>query len=245
MEDLPPTVSALRLIAEYQQLTGDTSYSDSLESGFNFLRKFWNEEFGAFDEMLADDALRLRANPKDYHLYAFQCVESLSKVYPEAGQYVEPLYRAVKNNFEAMNADTYPLLHGMHAALIAQTEKGSKYVLSVVKDRIMKEIFLESRFLISQTPGAMGHRDGLRGIRLDEGHLRNSIGAALAIDFYESATCTDCFSSMSLYADIVNWIQSMYDDGKYFEYLDIKSGLKLGDGSAGYFLPIFWILGKI
>ena len=245
VEDLPPTVAALRLISEYQQVTCDTSYSASLDSGYYFLKGFWNEELGAFNEMLVDDALRLRANPKDYHIYSFQCIKSLSKVYAEASKYIMPLYGAVKNNFEAMTADTYPLLHGMHAALIANTERGSKYVSTVVKDRIMNEIVVKSRFLISQMPGAMGHRDGLRGICLDEGHLRNSIGAALAIDSYESATGTDYFSSMTLYADIENWIQSMYDDGKYFEYLDINSGLKLGDGSAGYFLPIFWILGQI
>ena len=109
--------------------------------------------------MLAGSALQLRASPKDYHLYAFQCVESLSKIYPEAIKFISPLYSAVKNNFEAMTADTYPLLHGMHAALIAKNERDTDYVLTVVKDRITNEIVMNSKFLISQMPGAMGHRD--------------------------------------------------------------------------------------
>ena len=144
-----------------------------------------------------------------------------------------------------MTADTYPLLYGMHAALIAKTEGDTDYVLTVVKDRITNEIAINSKFLLSQMPGAMGHRDGLRGICLDEGHLRNSIGASLAMDLYESATGANCFSSLRLHAVIEKWIQNMYDDGKYFEYIDLNSGNKLGDGSAGYFLPIFWILEEI
>lgn len=242
VEDLPSTVTALRLISEYQQLTCDKSYSTSLDRGFSFLKRFWNEGSGTFDEMLADDVLRLRASPKDYHIYVFQCVDSLHKIYPEAEKYIKPLYRAVINNFEAMTADTYPLLYGMHAAIIAKTEGDSEYVMTVVRDKIIEEIAIKSRFQIPNMPGALGHRDGLRGICLDEGHLRNSIGAALAMDFFEDVTSTHLFSSTRCYADIESWIQSMYDDGKYFEYIDLKTGSKFGDGSAGYFLPLFWIL---
>lgn len=244
-EDLPSTVAALRLISEYHQVTCEKSYLAALDRGFSFLKRFWNEASGTFDEMLADDILKLRASPKDYHIYAFQCVNSLSKVYPEAEMYVEPLYRAVISNFESMTADTYPLLYGMHAAIIAEIEGDSEYVMTVVRDKIIQEIAINSRFKIPNMPGALGHRDGLRGICQDEGHLRNSIGAALAMDFFDSFTSTHLFSSTKFYSDIESWIQSMYDDGKYFEYIDLKSGRKLGDGSAGYFLPLFWILNTI
>lgn len=242
IEDLPPTVTALRLMAEYQLITQDRSYSKSLEKGFHYLKRFWNEKSGTFNEMLEGDAINLRTSPKDYHIYAYQCVDSFQKIYPEGEEYVKPLYQAVKKNFEEMTANTYPLLYGMHAALIIKTECASDYVIKVVKERILEEIVFKSRFLIPSLPGALGHRDGLRGICLDEGHLRNSIGAALAMDFYENATGTDIFSSTDLYADIESWIQSMYDDGRYFEYVDVNSGKKYGDGSAGYFLPLFWIL---
>lgn len=242
VEDLPPTVAALRLMAEYQQITEDRSYSKSLEKGFNHLRKFWNKKTGTFNEMLTGEALKLRASPKDYYIYTYQCVDSLQKIYPEAEEYVKPLYLAIKDNFEEMTADTYPLLYGMHAAIIAKTEGGNEYVKTVVKEKILEEIAIKSRFLIPGLPGALGHRDGLRGICLQEGHLRNSIGAALAMDFYENATSTDIFSSTDLYGDVETWIQSMYDDGKYFEYVDVQNGMKFGDGSVGYFLPLFWIL---
>ena len=242
VEDLPPTVTALRLIAEYQSITQDRSYSKSLEKGFNYLRRFWNKNSGTFNEMLEGESINLRASPKDYHIYAYQCVDSLQKIYPEVEEYVAPLYLAVKKNFEEMTADTYPLIYGMHAAIIIKTECASDYVITVVKEKILEEIAIKSRFLIPSLPGALGHRDGLRGICLDEGHLRNSIGAALAMDFYENATGTDIFSSSDSYAEIENWIQSMYDDGRYFEYVDVKNGRRYGDGSAGYFLPLFWIL---
>lgn len=241
LEDLPPTVTALRLISEYQQVTQDTSYSRSLNLGFNFLQGFWNSESGAFDEMLTGDALKLRACPKDYHIYAFQCVDSLKSICPEAEKYVKPMYFKVKEHFEEMTDETYPLLYGMHAAIVAKVEGSSEYVETIVKEKIREKI-VKSKFLIPSVPGALGHRDGLRGICLDEGHLRNSIGAALAIDFYEKATGTNLFSSASWYANVEYWIQSMYDDGKYFEYIDVQSGMKHGDGSAGYFLPLFWIL---
>ena len=242
LEDLPSTTTALRLISEYQQITDDKSYSKFLNKGFNFIKEFWNTKSGVFDEMLSGEALKLRANPRDYHIYAFQCVQSLQKIYPSAREYVSPLYLAIKSNFEEMTVDTYPLLYGMHAGIIAKTEGPSDYVTTVVKEKILKEISINSKFLIPDLPGAMGHRDGLRGICLDEGHLRNSIGAVLAVDLYESVTGSNLFSSTKQYAQIESWVQSMYDDGIYFEYMDLDTGLKHGDGSAGIFLPIFWIL---
>jgi len=244
IEDLPPTVTALRLMSDYQQVTGDSSYLDSLDKGFNYLKKFWNESTGTFDEMLTGEALKLRASPKDYHIYAFQCVESLQRIFPEAKRYVNPLYLSVKENFEAMNGDTYPLLYGMHAAIISEVEGATDYVVTEVRKRIVEEIALKSRFLIADVPGALGHRDGLRGICLDEGHLRNSIGASLAMDFYDKAVNSTEFADSPLHEDLELWIQSMYDDGKYFEYIDLETGNKSGDGSAGYFLPLFWILGR-
>ena len=155
VEDLPSTVAAFRLISEYQQITGDIKYTASLYRGFSFLKTFWNEELGIFNDMLSGTALRLRASPRDYHIYSFLCVASLRKVYPEAAKFVKPLYRAVKNNFEAMTSDTYPLLYGTHAAVIANTEGDSEYV-TVVK-KIFEEISVKSRFQF-QIARALGHR---------------------------------------------------------------------------------------
>jgi hypothetical protein len=242
VEDLPSTVTALRLISEYQQTTQDDSYSKFIKKGFDYLKEFWNEKSGVFNEMISGDVLKLRASPRDYQIYAYQCVDSLQTIYPDAKAYVAPVYQSVKQIFEAMNGATYPLLYGMHAAIIAEKEGASSYTTSVVKERIIQEIALKSRFLIPDQPGALGHHDGLRGICLTEGHLRNSVGVAMAMDFYDKATQTNFFSSTALHADLEKWIQSMYHDGKYFEYIDFKTGLKSGDGSAGYYLPLFWIL---
>lgn len=242
IEDLPPTVNAIRLLSEYQQRTGDLSYSDSLAKGVQFLKKYWNAADGVFDEMLTGEALKLRASPRDYHIYAYQCIVSLANIYPEVEKYAAPLYESIKQNFEAMTPDTYPLLYGMHAALISQVEGASEYVVFVVRARLKEEIATESRFLIPNVPGALGHRDGLRGISLDEGHSRNSIGAALAMRYYDKFVGGSEFTESALYLELENWIQSMYDDGKYYEYIDLKTGHKCGDGSAAYFLPLFWIL---
>lgn len=242
IEDLPSTVTALRLISEYQQLTLDKSFSESLDRGFQFLKQFWNDELGHFNEMLTGDILKLRANPIDYHIYAYQCVESLRHIYPDAEGFLKPLYMSVKDNFEAMKSETYPLLYGLHAAIISHTEGKSEYVEALVKKRIIEEIAINSIFSIPNNPGALGHHDGLRGICLEEGHIRNAIGVSLAMDFYDNATNTAIFRNTDKYVQIKKWIQSMYNDGKYYEFIDLKTGSKLGDGSAGFFLPLFWIL---
>jgi hypothetical protein len=244
VEDLPPTVTALRLMSEYQQVTGDSRYNQTLVKGFEYLKGYWNEGKGAFDEMLTGEALKLRASPRDYHIYAFQSVYSLKAIFPEAKKFVKPLYHSVKSNFELMTGDTYPLLYAMHASLIMQHEGNSEYVSSYVIEKIEGELVFNSRFLITDAPGAFGHRDGLRGICLDEGHLRNAIGAALALSFYDKYIEPDKFTTTSMYSEVTSWIQSMYEEGKYFEFIDFESGEKRGVGSPGQFLPIFWILGQ-
>ena len=65
------------------------------------------------------------------------------------------------------------------------------------------------------------------------------------MDSYESAVGCDVFSYTKLYSDVDRWIQSMYSNGKYFEDVELSTGKKQGDGSAGYFLPLFWILGIV
>lgn len=244
IEDLPPTVTAIRLISEYQQLTGDSSFQYSLDSGYEFLMKYWDEERGGFREMLEGEALKLRASPRDYHIYAFQCMDSVQHIHGEASEFVLPLYQSVKKNFEAMNADTYPLLYGMHAGLISQVEGPSEYVISEVRERIAEQIGLKSKFVIPSMPGALGHRDGVRGIRLDEAHLRNSIGAALAMSYYDFHVGVSEFTTSETYAELSEWIQSMYDNGRYYEFIDLNSQEKRGEGSSGQYLPIFWILGR-
>jgi len=241
-EDLPPTVTSLRLIADYIILTGDNSFYNSLKIGFNYLTKFWDEQNGNFKEMLTGDALKLRASPKDYNIYTFLCFDSLKNLIPEAESYLRPLYYSVKKNFELMNADTYPLLYGMHAALISKVEGPSSYVKSIVKKRIDGELGLKSRFIINDCPGAIGHHDGLRGICLDEGHLRNSIGIALAMRFYDFYVEDKTYTNSKLYKDILLWINSMYFESKYYEFIDLNTNKKYGFGSAGQFLPIYLTL---
>jgi hypothetical protein len=245
IEDLPSTAATLRLMADYQFLTNDESFFSSLNLGFNYLIKFWNDSENIFDEMLSDDILKLRANPKNYQIYVYQCIVSLSKILPEAKKYINPLYNSLKKIFEEMDSDTYPLLYSLYACLIIENEKASHYVLNVVKNRIVNDIAMGSRFSIKNVPGAMGHRDGLRGICLDEGHLRNSIGAALALKFYDLYVENGIFVNTSFYLDLEKWILSMYNKGRFYEFIDLKTGVKQGLGTPGQFLPLNLALTKI
>jgi hypothetical protein len=245
VEDLPSTVVSLRLIAEYRKYTADKSFDGVMNKTYKFLLKYWNNNIGAFDEILTGDTLKLRANPKNYHIYVYQCMLTLTDIYEDAKLYISPLYKLIKDNFEAMNADTYTLLYALHAAQIVMTEQESDYVITEVKRRITDEIAVHSRFNVENVPGAMGHHDGLRGICLDEGHLRNSVGAALAMSFYDKYTGVKFFTINPHYTDLTNWICSMYSNGRFYEFLDIKTGNRMGLGTPGQFIPLFWILGKI
>lgn len=244
-EDLPPTATALRLLAEYQLLTGDTTFYSSLDKGINYLLTFWNKDEQVFNEMLVGEALKLRANPKNYHIYTFQCIDSLSKIKPELSDLIAPLYTSIKQQFIEMDADTYPLLYAMYASLIIEKEGASDFVLTTVKKRIDEDIALGSRFIIPDVPGAFGHRDGLRGICLDEGHLRNSVGAALVMKFYDAFVENDTYTKSKLYEDVTNWILDMFNGERFYEFIDLKTNEKLGLGTPGQYLPLMWILSKI
>jgi hypothetical protein len=243
-EDLPPTVTSIRLMAEYFMLTQDETYQQNLNLAYNFLVKFWNDDKGEFSEMLHEEGLKLRANPKSYHLYVYQCILSVQKIFPEASVYLDPLYKSVKETFESFDSYTYPLLYGLHAAQIIAIEGASTYVKTVVKDRIEQDIAINSKFLIKEMPGALGHRDGIRGVCLDEGHVRNSIGAALVMKFYDHYVEPGSYLNTALYADLSKWIFTMYEKDRFFEFVELNDGVRKGVGSSGQYLPINWILGK-
>lgn len=244
-EDLPPTATAIRLLADYQFLTGDKQFSYSLEKGFNYLLKFWNDDKLIFEEMLVGEALKLRANPKNYQIYVYQCINSVSEIYEKAKKYRAPLYNSIKSIFEKMDGNTYPLLYAIYACAIIEKEKKSGYVLNEVKPRIINEIAVESTFKIPNVPGAMGHRDGLRGICLNEGHLRNSVGAALVMKFYDTYVDANTFTKSSFYDDTEKWILGMFENGRFYEFIDFDTNLKMGLGTPGQYIPIMWILSKI
>jgi hypothetical protein len=144
-----------------------------------------------------------------------------------------------------MDADTYPLLYALYAVLIIQEEGDSDYVRSEVKKRIIDEITIGSRFRIPNFPGAIGHRDGIRGICLKEGHLRNAVGVALVMKFYDLYVEPNSFLQSDFYGDVETWILQMYENGKFFEFTDLITNEKQGLGTPGQYLPIIWILCKI
>lgn len=244
IEDLPSTVAAIRLLVEYTLTTGDQTHLDDIKHSIDFLFQSWNEESGDFDEMMKNKVIKLRANHKSYQIFAYQCIESAAKLFPNLEKYLPPLYQSIKTTFEDFDEYTYPLLDAMHAVLIIKKEGKSNYVTTFVKQRIEEQITFNSKFVIEAMPGALGHKDGLRGVCLDEGHLRNSVGAAMAMDTYDRFVPGSSYRTSSFYNDLSNWIQSMYDDGKYLEYEDLNTGEKRGVGSGGQYLPPFWILGE-
>lgn len=245
IEDLPPTSAALRLMSDYQALTGDKKYESKLKLGHNFMMSFWNNDDGLFEEMLDEAALKLRAKPKNYQIYSYQYLKSVSNIYPEIKGKLPLLYKTIKKIFQEMDADTYPLLYSLYACLIIQSEKKTEFVTANIKSKIEGELVFNSRFKIENKPGVYGHHDGLRGICLDEGHLRNSIGLAMVLKFYDTYTDDGDYLNSELYSQLESWILSMYFDNRFFEFEDLKTGEKLGVGTPGQFLPIWLALGII
>ena len=91
----------------------------------------------------------------------------------------------------------------------------------------------------------MGHRDGLRGVCLDEGHLRNSVGAALAMNYYDTFVEKNTFTNSLFYSDLEKWIIQMNKDGLFYEFIDFKKNKMQGLGTPGQYVPLMWILNKI
>jgi len=243
-EDLPSTLTALRLASEYQVISGDNQFEIQIRKGFDFILLHWDKEQGYFQDMMPKELLSLRARPKDYHIFAFQAIVSLSKIYKDANEYIKPLYNSVVENFLDMPIETYPLLMGMHVHVLLSEETRGSYVSEVIKTRINGNYGLNSPFLLSNHPGALGHMDGLRGLTLTEGHLRNSVGLAMALSKYDLVNNERSYIDSTLYCQLKKWILSMYSSNLFYEYLDLNLNQKKGTGSSAQYLPIFWILGE-
>lgn len=239
-EDFPPTVTAVHPAMEYEKLTSISQFHSSHKKGFNCLKQYRNEEKRTFEKMLTSEALKIRVSSRDYHTFTFQSVDSLQHIFSETRKYAAQLCSYVKSYFAAMKSDNFLLLYGIHAALITKVEGTSDRILNKVQILIDGEITLQSRYLIPEEPGELGNRDGLRGLCLDESHLRNCVGASLAMSYYDTYTVLSKYMKNRVCCDYMNWIQSMIDGGKYYEYIDFSSGEKRGFGSSSQYLPIFW-----
>lgn len=245
IEDLPPTVAMLKTIGDYHKLTGDCSYLDMGRRAFSYLMEFWDVSYGSFREKENNKLMALRSNPRSYHLFSLIGVQAWRNHAPEQVDKILPIIiEFVKETFESYNSETMPLVYGLHAALLLEY-CDMNYIEDVIKPRIDKDLLHNKTFKIDKPKGAYGHRDGLRGIVKSEAHIRSAAGVAIAMKFYDLKTNTQIYRNLSEYQDISNWIQSMKGDGFYYEFEMLGDNKKLGYGSPGQYLPIWWILGKI
>lgn len=245
IEDLPPTVAMLKTIADYTKLTGDDSYLDMGDKAFSYLMNYWDSNYGSFLEKENNELMALRSNPRSYHLFSLIGIHAWRDQSPKAIDKILPaIIEFVKNTFESYDSETMPLVYGLHAAILLNYCEDD-YIENIIKPRIDAHLMLNENFKVKKHPGAFGHRDGLRGIVTDEAHLRSAAGIAIAMKFYDLKTKTRTYRDTIIYQDISNWIQSMRGDGFYYEFKSINSSQRLGFGSPGQYLPIWWILGKI
>ena len=245
IEDLPPTVAVLKTIGDYYMLTGDDSYLDMGHKAFGYLMNYWDRSYGSFLEKENNELMALRSNPRSYHLFSLLGIQAWRDHAPEQVDEILPIITAfVKGTFESYDSETMPLVYGLHAALLLQY-CDLDYIENVIKPRIDKHLLYNETFKIDKPKGAYGHRDGLRGIVKSEAHIRSAVGIAIAMKFYDLKTNTRTYRNMKVYQDISRWIQSMKGDGFYYEFEVLSDKKKLGYGSPGQYLPIWWILGKI
>ena len=245
IEDLPPTVAALKTISDYQRLSGDDEYLDMGERAFEYLMYHWDEDYGSFVEKENNELMALRSKPRSYHIFSLLGILAWNNQAPEETDPLIPkILNFVKETFESYDETSMPLVYGLHAGVLIQ-HSSKKYIKNVIKPRIDNHLVNNDTFRIKERKGAYGHRDGLRGIVKDEGHMRSSAGIAIAMKLYDISTNTRTYRDTKEYQDIADWIQSMKGDGFYYEYEKINENKKIGKGSPGQYLPVWWILGKI
>ncbi|WP_276373595.1 hypothetical protein [Chryseolinea sp. H1M3-3] len=245
IEDLPPTVAVLKTIADYQKITGDKSYSDIGDKAFEYLMNHWDVKYGSFLEKENNKLMALRSNPRSYHLFSFIGILAWRDHSPEIIDEILPyLLRFIKDTFESYDDQTMPLVYGLHAANLVQ-HTSEDYIKNVIKPRIDNHLVYNETFRIKELKGAYGHRDGLRGIVKDEAHLRSAAGVAIAMKFYDLYTNTRTYRDTGIYKDVENWIQNMKSGSFYYEFEQLPERKKIGYGSPGQYLPIWWIVGKI
>jgi hypothetical protein len=245
IEDLPPTVAMLKTIADYQNLTGDDSYKDLGERAFEYLMGFWDSSYGSFLEKENNKLMALRSNPRSYHLFSFHGVKAWQENAPETVNKILPLILDfIKVTFESFDSYTMPLVYGLHAATLVQ-HCTPEYIKDIIKPRIDDHLVNNPTFKIFERNGAYGHRDGLRGIVKGEAHMRSAAGIAIAMKFYDLYTNTRTYRASKGYKELEKWLMEMKGNGFFYEFEIIPGNKKLGYGSPGQYLPIWWILGKI
>lgn len=245
IEDLPPTVAMLKTIGNYHKLTGDNSYLDMGDKAFAYLLEHWDADYGSFLEKENNELMALRSNPRSYHLFSLIGIDSWRDYAPSKVDEILPvIIDFVKDTFESYDAETMPLVYGLHAAILMQYST-DEYIANVIKPRIDEHLVYNETFQISNPPGAFGHRDGLRGIVKSEAHMRSAAGVAIAMKFYDLRTNSQTYRSTKIYQQISSWIQNMRGRSFYYEFELLRDQKKLGYGSPGQYLPIWWILGKI
>jgi hypothetical protein len=245
IEDLPPTVGALKIISDYQMITGDSSYIEMGHKAFKYLMEHWDARYGSFLEKENSKLMALRSNPRSYHLFSFLGIEAWRRLEPKIVDEILPkILNFIKETFESYDQNTMPLVYGLHVAILVQ-HSSNDYIKNVIKQKIDSDLVFNATFRINDLPGAYGHRDGLRGIVKTEAHMRSGCGVAIAMKFYDLFTNTYTYRNMEEYKNTSNWIQSMRGKGFYYEFELLPERKKLGYGSPGQYLPIWWILGKI
>ncbi len=245
IEDLPPTVAVLKTIADYQKLSHDTNYYSMGERAFNYLIRYWDEEYGSFLEKNNNELTALRSNPRSYHLFSFKGIQAWQAFSPDKTKKILPnLLSFIKKTFESYDHNTMPLIYGLHAAILLE-ESDEEYRENIIKPRIDNHLLYNNIFRIPGFAGCYGHCDGLRGVVTTESHMRSCAGIAIACKFYDLISNTKTYRDTSEYKDIENWIQSMRGEGFYYEFQTIPEEKRIGYGSPGQYLPIWWVLGKI
>jgi hypothetical protein len=245
IEDLPPTVATLKTISDYYTLSKDDSFNNMGHNAFNYLMEYWNPAYGSFLEKENNALTALRSNPRSYHLFSYLGIQAWRIFEPKIVDEILPsLLQFIKNTFESYDKETMPLVYGLHSAVLCQNTP-IEYIQKIIKPKIEIELIDNPTFAIESLKGAYGHRDGLRGIVKTEAHMRSAAGIAIASKFYDSFSKESYFTNTSSYLNVSNWILEMASTDFFYEFEILPERKKMGKGSPGQYLPIWWIIGKI
>jgi hypothetical protein len=245
IEDIPPTAALLKVVADYERITGSNKFIQVGVKAFDYLTTKWSDKDGCFADEMNPTLQALRSNPRSYQLFCYLGIKAWNyKTVSNLDEIRQRLLTFIVQTFESYDENTMPLVYGLHAAVLCEVMPPS-YLHENIKPRIDKHLSNRSQFYIHKTRGAYGHRDGQRGIVLDEAHIRSACGAAIAMRFYDLHTNSNYYQSSEQYQYLAEWIAGMHTKDGFYEFQDMQTMRKHGKGSPGQYLPIWWITGRI
>jgi hypothetical protein len=238
MPDIPSTASMVWFLSEYSiNIKKNETILNSISKGLEYLDSSWNPRNGFFEDLKTNQAVALRANPRNYDVYLYKCFKSVKHLGYNRKDYVEALFFSITKEFETSDKDTYPLLYAFNASVLYNSNIDTKWKEKNIV-RLTDHLGLNSPLKIPEHPGYYGHKDGVRGVVLNEAHLRNTLGVIISQEILlNGSIIKNKDQAFKLLTECYKAANSFFNGNYFTEFIDLDNLEYLGNGSPAQFLP--------